>query len=174
MQRVCWGHLQVYLTLSVAMQNAYASSDNVKIIWFHVMEVSHIHSRCMWHVWACFILGSGGMCSLNQESRLVPLAVSDNDNRSERLISCQLSCASWVQVGICVCPFALRACNIRAPNVLSFKGVPSPPFWCFRRYFHPLFINLEGITLCSELTALHKPWVKTQNLILNVVFGFWL
>ena len=64
--------------------------------------------------------------------------------------------------------------TVRAPNLLSFKGVPSPPSWCFKGYFHPLFINLEGITLYSKLPALYKPWVKTQNLILNVVFGFWL
>ena len=51
---------------------------------------------------------------------------------------------------------------------------PSPPSWCFRGYFNPLFIKLEGITLCSVLLALHKPWGKSQNLILTVVFGFWL
>ena len=61
-----------------------------------------------------------------------------------------------------------------ATNLLSFKEVPSPPSWCFRGYFHPLFINLEDITLCSELPVLHKPWVKAQNLIFNVVFRFWL
>ena len=55
-----------------------------------------------------------------------------------------------------------------------FQGGTLPPSWCFRGYFHPLFINLEGMTLCSELLALHKLWVKTQNLILNVVLGFWL
>ena len=39
----------------------------------------------------------------------------------------------------------------RAPNLLSFKGVPSPPFWC--------------VTFKGYFPALHKPWVKTQNLI---------
>ena len=55
-----------------------------------------------------------------------------------------------------------------ALSLLSFEGVPSPPSWCFTGYFHPLFSNLEGLTLCSGLLALHKPWVKTQNLILNI------
>ena len=32
----------------------------------------------------------------------------------------------------------------RAPNLLSFRGVPSPPSRCFRRYFHPLFTSLRG------------------------------
>ena len=27
---------------------------------------------------------------------------------------------------------------------------------------------------CSEMQTLHKNWVKTQSLILSVVFGFWL
>ena len=43
----------------------------------------------------------------------------------------------------------------RAPNLLSFKGVPSPPSWCFRGYFHPLFINLLSlcITSCQPFTS---------------------
>ena len=43
----------------------------------------------------------------------------------------------------------------RAPNLLSFKGVPSPPSWCFRGYFHPLFINLEGITVIRAASPSH-------------------
>ena len=50
------------------------------------------------------------------------------------------------------------------------RGYLRPLLDGFTGYFHPLFINLEGITLCSELLALHKPWLKTKTLILNVVF----
>ena len=64
--------------------------------------------------------------------------------------------------------------HARAPNLLSFKGVHAPPSGCLRGYFHPLFIHLESVTLYSELPAFHKPWMRTQNLILNVAFGFWL
>ena len=32
----------------------------------------------------------------------------------------------------------------RAPNLLSFKGVPSPPSWCFRGYFLPPLHQLGG------------------------------
>ena len=46
-----------------------------------------------------------------------------------------------------------------APNFLSFKGVPSPLLRFFRGYFHPLFINLEGIIAGSKLLNLHKTWV---------------
>ena len=53
----------------------------------------------------------------------------------------------------------------QVPNSLPFKGAPSSPSWCFRGCFYPLFIKLEGITLCSKLPALHRRWVKTQNLI---------
>ena len=31
----------------------------------------------------------------------------------------------------------------RAPNLLSLNRVPPPLSWCFRGYFHPLFISLE-------------------------------
>ena len=47
----------------------------------------------------------------------------------------------------------------RAPNVLSFKGVPSPLPRLFRQYFHPLFINLDPITACSKVLNFHKTWV---------------
>ena len=58
----------------------------------------------------------------------------------------------------------------RVPNLLSFNGVPSPPFRLFRGYLHPLLINLEGITPCSELPALYRTLVfKTK---MKVVFGF--
>ena len=48
---------------------------------------------------------------------------------------------------------------IGAPNFLSFKGVPSPLPRFFRGYFHPLFINLEGITACSKVLNFNKTWV---------------
>ena len=53
----------------------------------------------------------------------------------------------------------------RAPNSLSHKGVPSHPSGLFRGYFYPLVINLEGITLCSELQPLHKIWVYFEGSI---------
>ena len=74
-------------------------------------------------------------------------------------------------VGLCeACRFTYRA-----PNLLSFKGVPSSPSWCFRGYFHPFFINLEGITLmtlCSKLPDLHKPWVNTRKS--HFEWGIWI
>ena len=48
----------------------------------------------------------------------------------------------------------------RAPNFLSFKGVPSPLPRFFRGYFHPLFINLEGITACLKVLNFHNTWVN--------------
>ena len=40
----------------------------------------------------------------------------------------------------------IKRCSwLRAPNFLSFKGVPSPLPRFFRRYFHPLFINFGGM-----------------------------
>ena len=51
----------------------------------------------------------------------------------------------------------------RAPNFLSFKGVPSPPFRLFRGYFHPLLIDLEGTSLCSVRPALHKTLVQKKK-----------
>ena len=45
--------------------------------------------------------------------------------------------------------------SYRAPKFLSFKGVPSPLPRFFSGYFHPLFINLEGITACSKLLNFH-------------------
>ena len=64
-------------------------------------------------------------------------------------------------------------CYLSGPLICYLsRGVPSPP-WCFRGYFHPLFINLQGATLCSELPALHKPRVKTQNLI-SFECGIWI
>ena len=59
----------------------------------------------------------------------------------------------------------------RAPNFLSFKGVPSPLPRFFRGYFHPLFINLKGITACSKLLNFNNTWVQ-QNHVLSVVSGF--
>ena len=47
----------------------------------------------------------------------------------------------------------------RAPNFLSFKGVPSSLSRFFRGYFHPLIINLEGITACWKVLNFHQTWV---------------
>ena len=57
-----------------------------------------------------------------------------------------------------------QVCMTGLPICCLSRGVPSPLSWCFRGYFRPIFINLEGITLCSEWSALHEPWVKTQIL----------
>ena len=46
-------------------------------------------------------------------------------------------------VGICCLTCSQK--NIRAPNLLSFKGVPSLPSWCLQGYFYSLSINLEDI-----------------------------
>ena len=45
---------------------------------------------------------------------------------------------------------------IKAANFLSFKGVPSPALFIsnIRGYFHPVFINLEGITLSQDLSVI--------------------
>ena len=58
-------------------------------------------------------------------------------------------------LGLCIwCEY-----TVRAPKLVSFKGVPSlfPRF--LRGYFQPLFINLEGITACSKVLNFHKTWV---------------
>ena len=52
--------------------------------------------------------------------------------------------------------WVILPCACRAPNFLSFKGVPLPLPIFFRGHFHPLFINLEGITPCSKLLNIHK------------------
>ena len=50
------------------------------------------------------------------------------------------------------------------PGLLSFKQVPWPLSRLFRGYFHSLFISLEGITQCSELTILSQDLsVKRKN-----------
>ena len=59
-----------------------------------------------------------------------------------------------------------------APHWPSFKEVPSPPSWRFRGYFHPLFINLEGITLRSKLPALHKP--RCEDSKYNFECSIWI
>ena len=41
-------------------------------------------------------------------------------------------------------------------NCLSFKGVPSSLLGFLRGCFHPLFINLEGITPCPKVRNFHK------------------
>ena len=46
---------------------------------------------------------------------------------------------------------------IRAAKIAVFQGDTFSPFLVFLRVFNPRFINLESITLCSELLAFHKP-----------------
>ena len=52
--------------------------------------------------------------------------------------------------GLYLTPFGLQCLGaariLGAPNLLPFKGVPSPPSCCFRGYFHPTFSKVEGIT----------------------------
>ena len=63
--------------------------------------------------------------------------------------------------------------NIRTPNLLSFKRVPWPP-WCFGEYFHPIFINLKGITffrtasLSQAMSEDLKSYFKCSSWIFTV------
>ena len=79
-------------------------------------------------------------------------------------------------VGICCLTCSQK--NIRTPNLLSFKGVPSPPSWCLQGYFHSLSINSEDIdhsvfqaaSLSQAMSQDSKSYFECSVWILTVVY----
>ena len=65
----------------------------------------------------------------------------------------------------------LSRSKVRAPNFVSFKGVPSSLLRFFRGYFHPMFINLRGYYYMFKGALLSQDLSVTKS-YLSVVFGF--
>ena len=69
---------------------------------------------------------------------------------------------------LCVCVRVL----IRAPNLLSFKRVPSPPSWCFRGYFHPTLHQLRGYH--SVFRAASPSQAKSEDSKSYFEYSIWI
>ena len=137
------------------------------ILWMCTVYILVQHSSALLHYSAslqvlvlhwCWLVPTVPCCTYSQRTTLSAEAKGLVCKKVQVKLKILLT-ESLCQPIDCFCLVTLLLllmCPVRAPNFLSFKGVPSP----LPRYFHPLFINLrvyhsmfKAATLSQDLSA---------------------